>query len=80
MTEFLAAIDFFDWALHALVVLPLVGALLIVALPARWARGLALGVTLVEALIGLGLWWVFDPSLGMQLRVSIPWIVYRLLS
>ena len=74
MTEFLAAIDFSGWALHALVVLPLVGALLIVALPARWARGLALGVTIVEALIGLGLWWVFDPSLGMQLRVSIPWI------
>ena len=74
MTEFLAGIDFSAWALHALVLLPLAGACLLVAVPARYARGLALGVTLAEALVALGLWWAFDPTLGMQLRSSAAWI------
>ena len=74
MTEFLATIDFAAWALHALVFLPLAGALLIIALPARHARGAALAITLLEALVGLGLWWVFDPTAGMQLHSSVPWI------
>ncbi|MEO6068418.1 MAG: NADH-quinone oxidoreductase subunit M [Gemmatimonadales bacterium] len=74
MTDFLAGIDFSAWALHALVLLPLFGAALIVVLPARLARGLALAVTLAEALVALGLWWAFDPAAGMQLRSSHAWI------
>ncbi len=74
MTEFLAGIDFSAWALHALVLLPLAGACLLMAFPARYARGLALGVTLAEALVALGLWWAFDPTVGMQLRSSAAWI------
>jgi NADH-quinone oxidoreductase subunit M len=74
MTEFLAGLNFSVWALHALVILPLLGALAIVMLPSRLARGTALCVTLLEALIGLGLWWAFDPALGMQLRSTLPWI------
>jgi len=74
MNEFLASIQYESWALHALVLLPLLGALAVALLPARYSRQVALGVTLVVAAISLGLWWVFDPMGGMQLRASIPWI------
>ena len=73
MTEFLASIDYPAWALHALVLLPLAGALLLLLLPERLARPVALGVTLAEALVALGLWWAFDPTQGMQLRSAIDW-------
>ena len=74
MTELLASIAYSDWALHVLVLLPLLGALAIGLLPDRIARGMALGVTLLESLVALGLWWAFDPAAGMQLRTSLPWI------
>ncbi|HWA40752.1 MAG TPA: NADH-quinone oxidoreductase subunit M, partial [Gemmatimonadales bacterium] len=74
MTEFLASIDYPAWALHALVLLPLAGALLLLLLPERFTRPVALGVTLVEALVALGLWWAYDPGQGMQLRSAVTWI------
>ena len=74
MNEFLASISYESWALHALVLLPLLGALAVALLPARYSRQVALGVTLVVAVISLGLWWVFEPDAGMQLRTSVPWI------
>src|SRR5690349_13540193 len=74
MTEFLASISYSAWALHALVLLPLLGAVAILLLPERLARATALGITILEALIALGLWWVFDPAQGMQLRSAINWL------
>jgi NADH-quinone oxidoreductase subunit M len=74
MNELLASLQYESWALHALVLLPLLGALAVALLPARYSRQVALGVTLVVAVISLGLWWVFDPEAGMQLKASIPWI------
>jgi len=74
MTDFLASIAYPEWALHALVLLPLVGAFLIALLPDRFARQIALGVTLLESLVALGLWWAFDPGAGMQLRSAFAWI------
>jgi NADH-quinone oxidoreductase subunit M len=74
MKEFLASIAYADWALHALVLLPLLGALLIALLPDRFARQIALWVTLLESVVALGLWWAFDPAAGMQLRSALAWI------
>src|SRR6478736_6247321 len=74
MNEFLASISYESWALHALVLLPLLGALAVALLPARYSRQVALGVALVVAVVSLGLWWVFEPDAGMQLRTSLPWI------
>ena len=74
MTDLLQSLRFSDWALHALVILPLVGAGLVLLLPARLARPVALAVTLVESLVALGLWWAFDPAAGMQFKSSVPWI------
>src|SRR5262245_58954628 len=74
MTELRAASKYDEWALNALVLLPLVGALLIMLLPARLARGAALALSLAEALVGLGLWWAYDAAGGMQLRYGVAWI------
>src|ERR1043166_8683681 len=74
MNAFLDSISFNAWVLHALILLPLAGAGLLLLLPARLTRQVALAVTLLEALIALGLWWAYDPAMAMQLRFSTPWI------
>jgi NADH-quinone oxidoreductase subunit M len=74
MTEFFTAIAFPVWGLHALVLLPLVGALAIALLPEKVTRPLALAVTLIEAALSLGLWFLFEPAAGMQFQFSTPWI------
>jgi NADH-quinone oxidoreductase subunit M len=81
-------LQFQSWALPALLLVPLLGALLIrllgrTALPgrepgfARWrdVRMLAVGTLAVEAFIALAMWAVFDPSQkDYQFRVDWPWI------
>ena len=43
--------------------------------PAHRAKWIALGVTTVELLLSLGLWWGVDTRSGlMQLVSSVPWI------
>ena len=75
MTEFLASINYGDWILHALVLLPLVGMVPVLLLPARRAKRVALAVTLLEMFLSLGLWWAFDPQVGgMQFASAIDWI------
>jgi len=74
MNDLLDSIRFDAWVLHALILLPLAGAGLLLLLPARFTRPVALAITLVEALLALGLWWAFDPMQGMQLRFNTPWI------
>ena len=74
MTELLASLAFPTWALHALVLGPLAGAVAVLLVPAPQAKRVALGVTIAEALVAIGLWWVFDPAAGMQLQSAAPWI------
>ena len=74
MTDLLDSLRFSSWVLHALVLLPLAGAALVLLLPVRFTRPVALAVTLAEALIALGLWWSFDPAAGMQFKATLPWI------
>lgn len=74
MTDFLASIGYDTWILHALVVLPLVGILPVLLVPRR-AREIALGVTVAELILSLGLWWAFDPqAAGMQFASVAEWI------
>src|SRR5215471_19246096 len=90
MTAFLASIGDDTWVLPALLIIPLVGALLI------WGRGamksvatgdevvsgeaagprlVALLTFAVEFIVSLGLWWSFDPSKsGWQHTVDWTWI------
>ncbi len=86
MSDLLASIGYNSWVLTALLVIPVVGALLILAMnamapraasdgpPARegFARGTALAVFLIELVVSLGLWWSFDPSLpGGQWQAAL---------
>src|SRR5690606_40310924 len=74
MNDFLYSVGYGQWILHALVIIPLVGVLLLLAVPERLARHVALGITLVEAIVSLGLWWHFDPAAGMQYHTTGPWL------
>jgi len=75
MRDFLMALGYGQWVLNALLVLPLVGALAVLAAPASRAKHLALAVTVVEFLVSVGLWWAYDPGVSaMQFRFWAPWI------
>jgi NADH-quinone oxidoreductase subunit M len=89
MRDLLDAVHYATWVLPALLLIPLVGAVLIGVFcrPAIHpeteeefvdggrVRGIAMGTLLVEALVSAGLWWSFDPvAAGWQSRVDLPWI------
>ncbi len=75
MTELLHSIGYGRWILDALLLLPLIGVLPMVFLPAARARHVALVVTVVEFVLSLGLWWAFDQSdPTMQFAVDVPWM------
>jgi NADH-quinone oxidoreductase subunit M len=86
MTAFLSSINYNAWIVPALLLLPAIGALGLLAhgrLTAsesaekrfREARVLALAFFVVEALLSLGLWWSVDVSAsGWQALVDLPWI------
>jgi NADH-quinone oxidoreductase subunit M len=62
------------WVLTALLVWPLVAALIVLLAPARWAKHLALAASLIEFALSVPLWWTFAPAGGMQFRFAAPWI------
>ena len=75
MSEFLLSIGYGRWILNALLVLPVVGALLTLAVPAARVKHVAFAAALVEFVVSAGLWWAFDPaSAGMQFEFWAPWI------
>jgi len=60
--------------LTALLVWPVVGALVVLVLPARVAKYAGLAIALGEFALSVPMWWTFDPAAGMQFRVDVPWI------
>jgi len=71
----LASLHYARWALSALLLIPLVGALAIWPAQASAARRIALWVAVVEFVVSLGLWWAYDPAMtGMQVGGWLPWI------
>ena len=80
MHDFLLSIGTASWVLPALVLWPLLASLAVWAIGREAgagidARSLTLGALVVEALLGLALWGVFDPAQrGWQARVDIPWL------
>ena len=89
MPAFLESIGYNGWVLTALLVIPVVGALLVWAhsLTVKDATGaaleraegtarvLTLGVLTLEFVISVGLWWSLDVSSGgWQAGVDVPWI------
>jgi len=86
MAAFLDSIGYNDWVLPALLIIPLVGALLVLLAPVRTAtegtavespaaRQIALWLFLLEFIVSLGLWWSFNPdSTAWQATVDMQWI------
>jgi NADH-quinone oxidoreductase subunit M len=74
MADMLMVIGYQTWVVPVLLVLPILGALLVIAAPAGRARSLALVVALAEFVISAGLWWSFLPEGGMQFAASVPWM------
>ncbi len=75
MNGFLMGIGYDRWIVDVLLVVPLVGALLVLLGPERRAKHIALGVTIVEFILSIGIWWVFIPTYGgLQLYSIHQWI------
>jgi len=75
MSELLSAVGYDRWILNALIVLPLLGVLPVMVSPASRARYIALGVSLAELVLSLGLWWAFNPATAaMQFGVNASWL------
>jgi NADH-quinone oxidoreductase subunit M len=66
--------DWFPW-LSILIFLPLAGAGALYLAPKRHARTIALATTVLDVLVALPLWWLFDPSSSrMQFVEHVAWI------
>src|SRR3989440_4741049 len=62
--------------LTALLVWPVVAAAVVLLVPARWAKHVALAASLAEFAISVPLWWTFQPAAGMQFVLDLPWIPF----
>jgi NADH-quinone oxidoreductase subunit M len=83
---FLESIGYNTWVLPALLLIPLLGAVVILVLPARdpaqtggvetpAARQLAFWFFLLEFVVSLGLWWSYNPAdPGWQASIDMAWI------
>jgi len=86
MANLLESIGYNNWVLPALLVIPLVGAAVILILPVRdsaqtggvetpAARQLAFWFFVIEFIVSAGLWWSFNPSdTGWQASIDTAWI------
>ena len=86
MANFLDSIGYNGWVLPALLLLPLVGAVVILMVPVRdpaqtggvespAARQLAFWFFVLEFVASVGLWWSFNPSdTGWQAAIDKAWI------
>ncbi|MBW3555169.1 MAG: NADH-quinone oxidoreductase subunit M, partial [Gemmatimonadetes bacterium] len=73
--EFLNATGYGGWALHFLLWFPVVGMAITLASPAVRAKQVALAVALVEFLVSVPLWFLFDEGIGgFQFASSMTWI------
>src|SRR6058998_1359660 len=63
-----------SWVLTALLVWPLLAAVIVCFVPVRLAKHVALAATVIELGISLPLWWLFQPVAGMQFTARLPWI------
>ena len=63
-----------QWVLTALLAWPLIAGGVVLLLPGRLAKYIALAASLVEFAISLPLWWAFVPDGGMQFTADHAWI------
>ena len=86
MESFLGSIGYNGWVLPALLIIPLVGAIVVMLLPVRTtepgnggersaARQVAFWFFILEFLVSAGLWWSYNPAdHGWQASIDKAWI------
>ena len=75
MNALLEAIGWPSWVLHALLALPVVGAVLVGTIGRERARHWAFAIALIEFLVSLPLWFAFNAGApGMQFAANFTWI------
>ncbi len=75
MTDFLTSVGYGQWILHALIALPVLGAIVVLFGTTANAKRIGLVVAVLEFILSIGLWWAVDTRPGtMQLVAAIPWI------
>lgn len=75
MTDLVVSIGYGNWVIDALLAFPLLVGLAILVVPSHHAKYVALIAALVEFLISVPLWWVFEPgTAAMQFQSVHPWI------
>ena len=75
MTALLESIGYANWALHALIWLPVLGMGLVLWAEEERARSVAFWWSIGVFVLSLGLWWTFDAGYGgMQMESVTPWI------
>src|SRR3979411_66608 len=86
MASLLESMGYNNWVLPALLLIPLIGAVALLALPARdqeagggvenpAARRIAFWFFVLEFVVSLGLWWSYNPAdSGWQAPIDMAWI------
>ena len=75
MSNLLQSIGYSTWVLDVLMIVPLLGAALLMFMPEATAKWTALWITLAEFIVSVGMWWSFDPgTAAMQFEVVHEWI------
>ncbi len=86
MASLLESIGYNSWVLPALLLIPLIGAVVLLALPARdqaagggvenpVVRQFAFWFFVLEFVVSLGLWWSYNPAnSGWQASIDMAWI------
>src|SRR3979490_2701071 len=89
MATFLESIGYNGWVLPALLLIPPLGAVALLGLPARGqeagggienpaARQIAFWFFVLEFVVSLGLWWSYNPAdSGWQASIDMAWIPTR---
>lgn len=75
MQGLLSAIGYEHWVIHVLLFLPLAGIPIILFSRGERARQIAIAISVIEVVVGIGIWWAFDPgNPEMQFVTDISWI------
>ena len=85
MESFLSSLGYDNWVLPALLLIPVIGAVLLLVMRGgaadsdeganRSARMVAFVTLMLEFIVSAGLWWTFDPAnSGWQSSVDAEWI------
>jgi NADH-quinone oxidoreductase subunit M len=85
MASFLDSIGYNSWVLPSLLLIPLIGAVIVLLLPVREsvgtgvetpaARQVTFWLFVLEFVVSIGLWWSFNPAdTGWQAPIDVAWI------